>query len=132
MKLIDAFGVIVLKFRGNVALAEIRNVFDELVRIPAFRPGLRLVADFRESSTPLTGAEVRQLANYAKRTDATWGETKWSVIASNDLTFGLTRMYIALTRDYHVTTNVFRSAAAANDWLGLGVEMEQIPSLAAD
>jgi hypothetical protein len=35
-------------------------------------------------------------------------------------------MYMALTEDYHVTTNVFRDAIKAGDCLGLGIEMEQI------
>jgi hypothetical protein len=48
--------------------------------------------------------------------------TKWAIIAADDLT----RMYMALTEDYHVTTNVFGDAIKADDWLGLGVEMEQI------
>jgi len=47
---------------------------------------------------------------------------KWAIIAADDLT----RMYMALTEDYHVTTNVFGDAIKADDWLGLGVEMEQI------
>jgi hypothetical protein len=77
-------------------------------------------------NTPLTADEVGKLADYAKKTDAKWGVTKWAIIAADDLTFGLTRMYMALTEDYHVTTNVFRDANKADDWLGLGIEMEQI------
>ena len=73
-------------------------------------------------NTPLTADEVSKLADYAKRTDAKWGVTKWAIIAADDLT----RMYMALTEDYHVTTNVFGDAIKADDWLGLGVEMEQI------
>jgi len=76
-------------------------------------------------NTPLTADEVGKLADYAKRTDAKWGVTKWAIIAADDLTFGLTRMYMALTEDYHVTTNVFGDAIKADDWHGLGIEMEQ-------
>jgi len=34
-------------------------------------------------------------------------------------------MYMALTEDYHVTTNVFGDAIKADDWHGLSIEMEQ-------
>lgn len=119
-------GVVVLRYSGIVDFEEIRNVFDELVQIPSFREGLSLVADFRNSDTPLTADEVRKLANYALRTDGKWGATKWALIASKDRTFGLARMYLALTADYQVTTHVFRSAQDADNWLGLGVEMEEI------
>jgi len=32
-------------------------------------------------NTPLTADEVGKLADYAKRTDAKWGVTKWAIIA---------------------------------------------------
>jgi hypothetical protein len=75
---------------------------------------------------PADGRRGRQTGRLRKKTDAKWGVTKWPIIAADDLTFGLTRMYMALTEDYHVTTNVFRDAIKADDWLGLGIEMEQI------
>jgi hypothetical protein len=73
----------------------------------------------------LTADEVGKLADCAKRTDAKWGVTNWAIIAADDLTFGLTRMYMALSEDYHVTTNVFGDAIKADDWHGLRIEMEQ-------
>jgi hypothetical protein len=125
IKLNETLGVIVLRSTGSMDFTELRSVLDELVRIPGFKEGLSLVIDFR-GSTPVTAAEVGKLADYARRTDAKWGITKWAIIAADDLTFGLTRMYMALTEDYQVTTKVFRDARNADDWLGLGVEMEEI------
>jgi hypothetical protein len=126
IKLNDALGVIVLRSAGNVDFTELRNDLDELVRLPGFREGLALVADFRGSSTPVTAAEIAKLADYAKRTDARWGVTKWAFIAADDLTFGLTRMFMAMTEDYDVTTQVFRDGIRADGWLGLGVDVEEI------
>jgi hypothetical protein len=119
VKLDQERGVIVLRYSGIVSVEEIQNVLDELVALPGFRNGLRLVADFRKSTTPLTGADVRELARYAERSDAAWGTTKWALIASNDTTFGLARMYMALTDGYRVTTHVFRDPGKAERWLGL-------------
>jgi len=126
IKLNDALGVIVLRSAGNVDFTELRNDLDELVRLPGFREGLALVADFRGSSTPVTAAEIAKLADYAKRTDAKWGVTKWAFIAADDLTFGLTRMFMAMTEDYDVTTQVFRDDIRADGWLGLGADVEEI------
>lgn len=126
IKLNEQLGVIVLRYRGNVDFAEIRNVLDEMVRLPGFKEGLSLVADFRDTVSPLTGEEIENLAYYAKRTDANWGVTKWAFLASKDTTFGLARMYSSLTADYQVTTTVFRDAKKADDWLGLGVEVTEI------
>ncbi|HUH85037.1 MAG TPA: hypothetical protein VLX85_10525 [Stellaceae bacterium] len=122
----DNLGVIVLRYRGSVDFSEIRFAFDELVQTPGFREGLKLVADFRESETPLSGAQVRNLADHASLTDARWGSTKWAIVASNDVTYGLARMYQTLTSDYRVVTRVFRNTAEADDWLGLGVPLTEL------
>jgi len=122
----DNLGVIVLRYWGSVNFTEVRLVFDELLQIPGFREGLKLVADFRQSETPLTGAQVKSLADYGSLTDAKWGTTKWAVVASNDVTYGLARMYEILTTGYRVVTHVFRNAAEADDWLGLGVPLAEL------
>ena len=48
------------------------------------------------------------------------------ILAAKDITFGLSRMYVSLMSDCQVTTQVFRNAFDAGDWLGLGIEMESI------
>lgn len=131
MRLNENLGVIVLRYRGSVDFNEIRKALDDVVRLPGFKAGLCLVADFRDNSTPLTAAEVSALADYAKRTDADWGVTKWAFIAAKDVTFGLARMFSALTANYQVTTNVFRDARAADDWLGLGLGIDMKDILAS-
>ncbi len=128
-------GVIVLRYRGTVDFREIKHAFDELVLVQGFRSGLCLVADFRQCHTVLTGSDVSELAYHARNTDAKWGSTKWAFLAEKDLTFGLSRMYAALASDCQVTTHTFRSARDADNWLGIGIEMEEIlsttPELAA-
>jgi hypothetical protein len=126
IKLNEDLGVIVLRYRGSADFVEIKNVFDELVRIPGFKPGVKLIADFRGATKPLTDDEIRKLSDYAKSTDANWGATKWAFIASKEITFGLARMFVALTDDCTVTTHAFRSAIEADDWFEIGIEMEKI------
>ena len=119
-------GVIVLRAKGSMDVVELQKAFDELMRLPGFKEGLSLVVDFRGSATPITIDEVRELAANARLNDARWGDTKWSFLASADVTFGLSRMFMALTSKHQVETHVFRNIDAANDWLGLGVEMDEI------
>ncbi len=119
-------GVIVLRARKTMSLDELRRVFPEMLDMPGFRQGLCLVADFRGSGTVLTGEDVQQLAANAGATDASWGDTKWAIIASDDVLFGLSRMFGALTDGHQVTTHTFRTVAAADDWLGLGIDMNEI------
>jgi hypothetical protein len=126
IRLNQELGVIVLRYRGGADFAEIEAVFDELVGIPGFKPGMKLIADFRGTTEPLTGEDVRKLADYAKQTDADWGATKWALIAAKDMSFGLARMFGALRKDCQITTHAFSSVAAADDWFGIGVDVEAI------
>lgn len=119
-------GVIVLRAKHSMDVVELEAAFAELLRLEGFREGLSLIVDFRGSTTPLTSVELRRLADHAARTDAQWGDTKWSFLASADVTFGLSRMFMALTSKHQVETHVFRTLYEADDWLGLGVQIEEI------
>jgi hypothetical protein len=119
-------GVIVLRAKETMSFAEIRLVLGEMVRLPGFRQGLCLIADFRGSGTTLTGEDVRQLATHAAETDAAWGVTKWAILASDSLMYGLSRMFGTLTDQHAVTTHVFHTVAEADGWLGIGVEVDEI------
>jgi hypothetical protein len=96
------------------------------VHLPGFKEGLSIIVDFKGSDTPITTVELRRLAAYAAQTDDKWDNTKWSVLASADVAFGLSRMFMALTNKHQVETHVFRNLDEADDWLGLGVEMVEI------
>lgn len=122
----DPIGIIVVRYSGTIAASEIRQAIDEVVAIPGFKPGLRLIADFQDSETPITGREVWQLADYAARHDARWGQTKWAVLASSEATYGLARIFTTLTDHHKVATQVFRTAREAGDWLGIGAEIEAL------
>ena len=119
-------GIIVLRAKRSMSFDEIRLVLGEMVRLPEFRQGLCLVADFRGSGTALTGDDIRKLVDVAGRTDAAWGNTKWAFIASGDLMYGLSRMFVALTDTHQVTTHVFRSVEAADGWLDIGINVDEI------
>ncbi|MDI1287051.1 MAG: hypothetical protein PSV46_21885 [Reyranella sp.] len=119
-------GVIVLRAKHSMDVVELEAAFTELVRLEGFKEGLSLIVDFRGSTTPLTTVELRQLATYAGQTDAQWGDTKWSFLASADVTYGLSRMFMALTSKHQVETHVFRNVKEADGWLGLGVDMDEI------
>lgn len=126
IRLNDDLGVIVLRAKRSMDVAEIELAFAEMLSLPGFREGLSLIVDFRGSETPISGAEVRQLAEYARRADARWGTTKWSFIASADMAYGLSRIFMALTSEHQVETHVFRTLHDADDWLGLGVDVDEI------
>ncbi len=126
LKLNAELGVIVLRVKQSLSFDEVRSIFVEMVRLPGFKEGLCLVADLRGSGTSLTGDDMRNLAALAREKDAAWGDTKWSFIASSDSMYGLSRMFMALTDEFQVETHVFRDIEAADGWLGLTVNIEEI------
>ncbi len=119
--LMEKLGVVVVRFRGDIVLDELERTMDEVPAEPWFRPHLYLIVDFREAHTDMAAQEVKKLADHAQRVDPMWGESKWAVLAKDDVIYGLSRIYMALTEAYRVKTHVFRSAEAANDWLGVDV-----------
>lgn len=120
MKLNTELGVVVMRYDGKVDLPELRKVLDELIALPGFRPGLKIVGDFRRSETPLTGDDMRELAEYAQSALQACGTAKWAIIASNTLTYGLARMYSALTEDTQVKVQVFRDPPKSMNGSSLG------------
>ena len=126
LKLNTELEVIVLRVKQSLSFEEVRSIFVEMVRLPGFKEGLCLVADFRGSGTSLTGDDMRKLADLARQKDAAWGDTKWAFVASSDVMYGLSRMYMALTGELQVDTHVFRDIKTANGWLGLTVDVEEI------
>ena len=123
---LDNLGLVVFRFWGDVEYDEIRNAFDEAVNLPGFRPNLKAIVDARDATTQMTGSDVQKLASYAQKTDPLWGESKWAILASSDLVFGLSRMYSALTSEYEVKTLVFRTLENASDWLEIGAPVSDI------
>jgi len=114
--------VIVLRTRQVIHLPELEAALDEAVHLPGFKEGLCLIIDFRDSPPALSAADIRQLVEYTNKADFKWGKTKWLIIASDDVTYGLSRIYVALADRHEVTTQVFRTLAKADDWLALGVD----------
>ena len=123
--------VVVARFSGEISLPELEKALDEVTREPWFHSHLKLIADFRGCSTAMSGDDVHTFATYAKRADVAWGDTKWAILASSDLIYGLSRIYMAITAEYHVQTHVFRSAQESDDWLGLGVGIDEALKRAA-
>ena len=122
----EALGVFVLRAKRSMDVHELKLAFDEVALHSGFKADLSLVVDLRGPPNVLTTDDIRHLATYVQRIDANWGHTKWSILVSSDVAYGLSRMFMAHTSDFEVTTNVFRTLVEADDWLGLGVEMDEI------
>jgi len=125
IKLNTELGVVAVRYTGTVSSEEITAVMDESVHLPGFHKGLKAIGDFRECDVSIGSLEMTTLVAFAKRHDLEWGDTRSALIANKDCIYGLARMFIAKTNEMHVETRVFRTASEADDWLGIGVSLDQ-------
>jgi hypothetical protein len=98
------------------------NYQDFLTHIKETRPRLAPswpeLFDARDALTDITTAEIRDLC-YAAQGAATNGEIgPMAIIATNDLLYGLARMYSGLCGGRANPIEVFRELRPAQDWLG--------------
>jgi hypothetical protein len=121
-------GVIVMRPQKTLDLPALEAALDKAVHLPGFKEGVCLVIDFRVVKPALSPADIRRLVEYTNKSDFKWGRTKWIFIADDDVTYGLSRMYVALAERHEVTTHVFRNLIKADDWLGLGMDITEILS----
>ena len=98
------------------------NYKDFLTHIEATRPRLAPswpeLFDAREVRTDMTTAEITDLC-YAAQAAATRVEIgPTAILATNDLLYGLARMYSGLCGGHANPIEVFRELRSAEDWLG--------------
>jgi hypothetical protein len=74
--------------------------------------------DARDAVTDLTADQVRLLVQRAAKVLATAGVGPTAIVTTNDLVFGMARMYALLADGVGVNAEVFRDIRSATDWLG--------------
>jgi hypothetical protein len=79
------------------------------------------VADFREVEVTRTGAEVRTVAAGTKRFNEFMRGGRLAVVATQQASFGLARMYEALIEARSLEVRVFRDYDEARSWALEGI-----------
>jgi hypothetical protein len=110
---------------GIVPDDEFLSSYRSFLEDPRFDPSFNLLVDLRRtSSTPRSSGALRTLAQFIRgvfRHNAV--RPKVAVIAPEDLSFGLARMYEAFSESVLWEFAVFRAADAALAWLGAPEEL---------
>ena len=106
-----------VRWWGELSESEIRDLFTEFPKLPGFRPGLNLFIDLRDCWTRLGWWNVRRVAEQLRGAEPAWGQSKWAVVVSSDVLFGLARVFAAFIEGCPVTIRVFRDPGQAEAWL---------------
>ena len=84
---------------------------------PDFSPDMKQLIDLRSvTAVEVTTRDWRALA----KTDPFGPGARRALVGDQDLTFGVLRMYEALSERPEVAVHVFRNIDEAREWLGIG------------
>ncbi len=112
-------GILCKHGTGEVSDEDFRAQLVAEANDPSFRPGLLKIADYQHLK-PSWGSEgVRRIAATVRELEDRIGDTRWAIVSNNNVVYGLTRMFIAVTEGSRVEVGVFRDIQDARTWLGL-------------
>jgi hypothetical protein len=101
-----------VRFTHKPGLEDIRMSIDEAASIST--SGLRLW-DYSHCGWDLTSSQLQKLAEYAKTKFSP--PSKVALVATKDLSFGISRIYEAFRKQEGLEIEVFRSGQDALNWL---------------
>lgn len=118
---IDALGFGHIAADGDVVIADFVASLSGFYQDPQFAQVENVLCDLRTARIKLSAVEIRQLVGYV-RARRRAGRRRTAVVASEDLAFGLSRMFGAWTESSAADSDelemrVFRDADAATAWL---------------
>jgi hypothetical protein len=118
----EELGVVLSTWVGSVSDENVVGEYRQLYDNKRWKPGFHEIADMRDVDVSgLTGKGVREVSMMVEGYTAGKCEGfKTAVIASEDLPFGLARMYEAVSNESPESVMVFRTVEAALEWMGVG------------
>jgi hypothetical protein len=118
----EELGVVLSTWMGSVSDDNVVEAYRQLYMDKRWKPGYHEIADMRDVDVSgLTGKGVREVSAMVESyTRGKCERFKTAVIASEDLPFGLARMYEAVSDESPESVRVFRDVKAALEWMEVG------------
>lgn len=113
-----------VEIEGVGTAQEISRVISEIAVFPDSKKELWIATNARLN---MSSAELIALADLAKKMEHR--PDKVAIVASDDLTFGLGRIYAGHRETPENQMNVFRTVESALEWLDLDADSEEIQEL---
>jgi hypothetical protein len=114
-----AVGFILVRFDGNLSIAELAQAADLLDAVDRASPGIyRLIDLTAVSGVNLDFGAIARFAEDRRR----WSlarRVKAAILVGSDVMFGLARMYEQMLDNPEISVDVFRNRTAAMAWLGI-------------
>ena len=104
--------VTTIRFAEEPDILDIQNSIDDVAELK--QKALRLW-NFSNGGLNLTSTQIQELADYAKSKFSP--PSRVAIVATEDLAFGLSRMYEAFRAQDMVDIEIFRNEQDAHNWL---------------
>lgn len=117
--------LVILVHTGIVTDDEFMSFYKALFEGTQFDESFNLLVDLRQAESSVrSAATLDEFANFIRRQyGSTTERPKVAVVAPEDISFGLARMYEVFSGDVSWEFEVFRTADTALAWLGLPESM---------
>jgi hypothetical protein len=110
-------GMLFIEAEGETTQAARLQAMQAWIRDPEFRSGLQTLADFSESITVPTLADLEEVVAYMRRYATTIGQKRIAIVTSRPVSFGVARQFGALAPGAFLTVRVFKDRESALTWL---------------
>lgn len=113
-------GIVWTKVTGVLTDEQLLRHKEALLADPAFRAGMKEISDVRDvERLDVTREGIRRFASFDAVHSSHLSAHEIALLVSDDLTFGLGRMYGALTEGNIGGVKVFRCESEVRSWAGL-------------
>jgi len=102
---------------GSVTLDEFADVLETITHTEEYPPDVPAIWDLSALDTSDLDISMIELLNDIRKRFPERGLTKLAIVASSELTFGLSRMYEAFSADLPQMLRVFKDTGSAELWL---------------
>jgi len=116
---VESAGCVVVTWSGRISVDESLRFMKEFAGLPAFRSGLHRIHDLRGADTNLSSEELRIIADRVGQFDELQGERRTALLVGDDLSYGLSRIFMAVSSTLLAKIQVTKNAGEAKEWVGL-------------
>lgn len=106
----------IVRGSGDVTVADVAAVLDELLSHSSLAPGSCVLADARKVRSVPPTAELRRIAKDLTPLRA-HGVARIAVVARSNFVYGIARMFMVFAEGIGLNISVFRRVRDATEWL---------------
>jgi hypothetical protein len=119
--------VVMLYWSEFPSVAQLKEVIEEVVADPEFKPGMSFLWDRKPGDANTATREyLREMLLFLQGLAERIGPHSWAIVAHHESDFGKARILEAMSDSSKVTIRAFQSAGDAEEWLRNPVQYEPI------